>query len=494
MSPGGEKARLAARVESQFASLVDLCRSLVRIDSTNPPGDTAAVVEAIEAALGATAGIEHRRVVGRAPVVNLVARVRGAGPGRRLVLNGHLDTFPIGEARWQHHPLGADLENGRIDGRGACDMKAGVAALVLAFVTLAEFRDAWGGELVLALVGDEETGGRWGTQYLLANVEEAVGDAMLNADTGSPRVVRVCEKDNVWVELEATGVANHAVHVHLGRNAVDALVDALGAVRALAALAPSLPAAVERTIAEAKAVSEAESGEGEAETLRRITVNIGRIEGGIGVNTIPDPRAAPLRLTSHVSRLAMLASLPIPNRIGSTAKCPRSDQQRPHQYSPNNENRQVVSPILRAIVVDRAGPANAEPIARSIVSCRTPWRLVTSLPHHRGAGASSASTPNACRSKDHSRPQPALRVRSALCSNETPRATRGVAARRCVGYVPPVAVGSRRFRPPMDPALSGQHRTVPHRSLDGAVNNCPSVQSHNRGAVRRPESQEAHYA
>ena len=284
VSLGVEKSRLAARVESRSGTLVDLCRSPVRIDSIDPPGDTTAVFEAIEAVLVATAGIEHRRVVGRAPAVNLVARVRGAGPGRRLVLNGHLDTFPIGEARWSHPPLGADLEDGRIYGRGACDMKAGVAALVLAFVTLAEFRDAWSGEVVLALVGDEETGGRWGTQYLLANVEEAVGDAMLNADTGSPRVVRVGEKGNVWVELEATGVANHAAHVHLGRNAVEAL----GAVRALAALAPSLPAAVERTIAEAKAVSEVESGEGEAETLRRITVNTGRIEGGIGVNTIPD--------------------------------------------------------------------------------------------------------------------------------------------------------------------------------------------------------------
>ena len=288
MSAGAAKARLAARIESRGEELVDLCRSLVRIDSTNPPGDTAAIVEAIEAVLDATAGIEHRRVVGRAPAVNLLARVRGAGPGRRLVLNGHLDTFPIGEARWSHPPLGADLEDGRIYGRGACDMKAGVAALVLAFVTLAEFRDAWGGELVLTLVGDEETGGRWGTQYLLANVEEATGDAMLNADTGSPQVVRIGEKGNVWVELEATGVANHAAHVHLGRNAIDALVDALDAVRALADVVPELPAAVERTIAEARSVSEAESGEGEAETLRRITINTGRIEGGIGVNTIPD--------------------------------------------------------------------------------------------------------------------------------------------------------------------------------------------------------------
>ena len=75
MSPCAEKARLAARIESRSESLVELCRSLVRIDSTNPPGDTAAIVEAIEAVLDATAGIEHRRVIGRAPAVNLVARV-----------------------------------------------------------------------------------------------------------------------------------------------------------------------------------------------------------------------------------------------------------------------------------------------------------------------------------------------------------------------------------------------------------------------------------
>ena len=200
--------------------------------------------------------------------------------------------------------------------------------MVLAFVTLAEFRDAWSGEVVLTLVGDEETGGRWGTQYLLASVEEAVRFAMLNADTGSPRVVRIGEKGNVWVELEATGVANHAAQVHLGRNAVDALVDALGAVRALAALAPSLPAAVERTIAEAKAVSEATSGEGEAETLRRITVNTGRIEGGIGVNTIPDRARAlcdiriPPGVTVDRVRAALASAIdPLPDVSWRVLEC-----------------------------------------------------------------------------------------------------------------------------------------------------------------------------
>ena len=136
--------------------------------------------------------------------VSVGAGGRG-GPGRRLVLNGHLDTFPIGGAPWTHPPLGGDLEDERIYGRGACDMKAGVAPLVFAFVTLAEFRDAWCGELVLAFADDEETGGPWGTRYRLANVEEAVAGVMLNADTGSPWLVRTGEKGNVWVEIEARG-------------------------------------------------------------------------------------------------------------------------------------------------------------------------------------------------------------------------------------------------------------------------------------------------
>ena len=367
VSLGVEKSRLAARVESRSGTLVDLCRSPVRVDSTSPPGDTAAVVEAIEAVLGATAGIEHRRVVGRAPAVNLVARTRGARPGRRLVLNGHLDTFPIGEARWSHPPLGADLEDGRIYGCGACDMKAGMAALVLAFVTLAEFRDAWDAELVLTLVGDEETGGRWGTQYLLANVEEAVGDAMLNADTGSPRVVRVGEKSNVWVELEATEVANHAAHVHLGRNAVDALVDALGSVRALAALAPSLPAAVERTIAQAKVVSEATSGEGEAETLRRITVNTGRIEGGIGVNTIPDRARAlcdiriPPGVTVDRVRAELASAIdPLPDVSWRILECTEPSWTDPEEAIVRAVRENAVAVTGRDVVVNlRAGFSDA---------------------------------------------------------------------------------------------------------------------------------------
>ena len=297
------RAQFAARVESQQEAVVELCRTFVRIDSQNPPGDTGTFAAAVEAVLDGAEGIEHRRVVAKAPAVNVVARVRGMDNGRRLVFNGHLDTFPIGDAEWAHDPLGGALIDGRIYGRGASDMKAGVAASVLAFMTLAEIRHAWKGEVVLALVGDEETGGVWGTQYLLANVEEAVGDAMLNGDAGSPRVARIGEKGKFWLEVEAHGIANHGAHVHLGRNAVEALIDALAPVRALSRLNVTLRPDVEQAIAAAKPISEPLSGAGEADTLRRITVNIGRIEGGTGINTIPDHARAlcDIRIPSGVS-------------------------------------------------------------------------------------------------------------------------------------------------------------------------------------------------
>ena len=293
MGPPEVRERFAARLQEQRDDVVRLCRRLIQIDSQNPPGDTTALVEVVEALLAETPGSEMRRIVAKEPIVNLIASVRGAAAGRRLVFNGHLDTFPIGSSQaWSVDPLGGEVRDGRIYGRGACDMKAGLAASVMAFLTLCEFREAWSGEVVLALVGDEETGGVWGTQHLLANVPEVIGDAMLNGDAGSPRVARVGEKGNLWVELSAAGTANHGAHVHLGRNAIERLLAALDAVLELRDLPSRLPPAIVEMIDAAEPVSELISGAGEAETLRRITVNIGRIEGGININTIPDQARA----------------------------------------------------------------------------------------------------------------------------------------------------------------------------------------------------------
>ena len=286
---------LSDRIHAANAELEALCANLVTIPSENPPGDTQALAARVEAFLAALPGMEVRRVVGRAPAVNIIARLAGARRGRRLLFNGHLDTFPAGDAAaWNGSPFSARVEDGRLYGRGACDMKAGLAAAMMTAKLLAEERASLCGELVLTFVSDEETGGTWGTQYVLANVPEARGDAMISADAGSPRVVRFGEKGQLWVELKARGRSNHGAHVHLGDNAIVHLIEALSDLKAIGAMPCPVPADVMAAMREAQPVSEPISGVGEFNTLSTLTVNIGTIEGGIAVNIIPDRATARL--------------------------------------------------------------------------------------------------------------------------------------------------------------------------------------------------------
>ena len=290
-----DRQQFIERVQCKSDDLVALCVKLVRINSENPPGDTGAIVGTIEEVLGGLPGINLERVTASPPCTNLLARLSGGGPGRRLVLNGHLDTFPIGDpSSWTVPPLGGAIADGRIYGRGASDMKAGLAVAIMTTVVLAEIREYLAGELVLACVADEETGGHWGTKYLLDNVDYASGDAMLSGDAGSPHVLRFGEKGQVWLELVAQGVSNHGAHVHLGKNAIEPLIAAIQRICELRNRSILIPSAVLAAMADARPVSEALSGAGEFDTLRSLTVNIGVINGGQLVNIIPDRACARL--------------------------------------------------------------------------------------------------------------------------------------------------------------------------------------------------------
>lgn len=338
---------LAARIVESRAQLEALCAALVATPSENPPGDTGALAAQVEGFLAAIPGMEVRRVIGRAPAVNLVARLRGAKPGRRLLFNGHLDTFPAGDASaWTDSPFSARVDSGRMYGRGACDMKAGLAAAMMTAKVLAEERRALAGELVLTFVSDEETGGTWGTQFVLANVPEARGDAMISADAGSPRVVRFGEKGQLWIELVAHGRANHGAHVHLGDNAIVHLVNALQALKAMESMPCPVPADVHAAMREAQPVSEPISGAGEFDTLSRLTVNIGTVSGGVAVNIIPDRAGARLdfRFPPGLSIAAVLAE--IERRMGDH---PRVDWSVLSSHEPNvtEPGHEIVQTVLR---------------------------------------------------------------------------------------------------------------------------------------------------
>ena len=279
---------LAAEAEASLPRLIEMTQALVRIASPNPPSNTTAVAKIAEKLLAAIPGVAIQRVEPEPGIVSLVARIRGNGPGRRLIFNGHLDTFPIGDdIGWSAPPLSGALRDGRLYGRGVSDMKGGIACSVVAATLLAENPQSWSGEIVLTLAGDEENMGSLGTGYLLDHIPEARGDANICGDVGSPMVVRFGEKGLFWIEVEARGTAAHGAHVHKGVNAIDRLRLALDRLKDLERLPVAAPAAVTRAIADARAISETLSGAGEADTLSRVTVNIGTIEGGVSPNLVP---------------------------------------------------------------------------------------------------------------------------------------------------------------------------------------------------------------
>ena len=151
--------------EARPDAVAELALRLVRAASPNPPGSTSDAADVAAAIL--KEHVPDAEIVRHEPapgIVNLAARIHGRGPGPRVIFNGHLDTYPVGAPEdWTVDPSGV-LDGDRLYGRGASDMKGGIAAAILAFAALAKVRSHWCGELVLTLAGDEETMGPLGTR------------------------------------------------------------------------------------------------------------------------------------------------------------------------------------------------------------------------------------------------------------------------------------------------------------------------------------------
>ena len=280
---------------TQFPQLLPLTQALVRADSQTPPSDTDAAAEIVIDWLPRHREIAIQRLPSMPPVVNLIARLEGGLPGPRLILNGHLDTYPIGtRANWSVEPLSGDIRDGRLFGRGSADMKGGIAVHVLMMELFSRHWLPFPGELVLALAGDEESMGELGTQHLIDTAPLVRGDAVLVADVGSPNVLRCGEKGMIWLDLDAKGRAAHGAHVHRGENAIESLVAAITDLRALTNLPISVPKQALDTMAAAREISEPLGGVGEEAVMQSITVNVGQIAGGISANLVPDTAKASL--------------------------------------------------------------------------------------------------------------------------------------------------------------------------------------------------------
>ena len=288
------KKQLVESVENNTKILIDTTTRLVQIPSESPESDTRTLVDELKSMLENIDGVEVTCHTKEEPIVNLVARLKSNTPGKRLILNGHLDTYPVGDVSlWTKHPFSGHEENGRLYGRGVSDMKGGIASYLLTFMIMSELRDSWSGELVMTLAGDEETMGVKGTKFLLDTVPYASGDAMISGDVGTAKVLRFGEKGLMWIELNAVGKPSHGAHVHKGENAIDRLVEGIDRLnKELGSIEVNAPKSVTEAIEKSSVVSESFSGEGETEVLQKVTVNFGVIEGGISPNLIPAKASA----------------------------------------------------------------------------------------------------------------------------------------------------------------------------------------------------------
>lgn len=239
--------------------LEELLVEMVRIPSPNPPGGEAEMADFVADYLEG-AGLEVSRVPLAPGRESVVGRLPGREPGG-LVLCGHLDTVAIQEESWSVPPLAGHKEGGRVYGRGAADMKAGVAGLLLAARWAAGLPEAPKKSLVLALTADEERGYA-GARTLAEGGHLDDAEFLLIAEP-SDGTVYLGQKGELWIKAVFQGMAAHGSVPQLGVNAaLPAAEFALEAVEGIRALPPG--------------------------PRGRTSVNLGRIAGGWQVNVVPD--------------------------------------------------------------------------------------------------------------------------------------------------------------------------------------------------------------
>ena len=281
------KRMLIDRVEADRDMLVSFLRGFLRARSPNPPGDTR------EATRYITDFLEEKGVtfdvVGPDPEKpNVVSSFDSPVEGKRLVLNGHIDVFPVGnEEGWSHDPWGGELVDGKIYGRGACDMKAGTTASIYTYLVLHELRDQLKGSVTLTAVSDEETGGALGAGWLIENVPETLGDCCINGEPSSPYTIRFGEKGIMWLRVRVQSKGGHGAYPHLSVNPIKVASKIITELEDLNDIPVPYPENLRKAIDEGHEAAEKALGVGGAEVMSRVSVNIGTIEGGLKVNVIP---------------------------------------------------------------------------------------------------------------------------------------------------------------------------------------------------------------
>jgi succinyl-diaminopimelate desuccinylase len=166
-------------------------------------------------------------------------------------------------------------------------MKAGTTASIYTYLVLRELSDELRGGATLTVVSDEESGGRLGAGWLVENVPEALGDCCINGEPSSPYTIRFGEKGILWLRVRVRAAGGHGAYTHTSVNPIKVAAGLIADLEELTDIPVKYPENLRRAIEEGRDVAERALGPGGADVMRRLSVNIGTVEGGVKVNVIP---------------------------------------------------------------------------------------------------------------------------------------------------------------------------------------------------------------
>jgi acetylornithine deacetylase/succinyl-diaminopimelate desuccinylase-like protein len=212
-------------------------QAYVRINTSNPPGDVTKAADFLEGLLRRE-GIAVTRYESAPGRSIIVARLKGAGAAKPLLLLHHMDVVPTDPARWRHDPFAAEIADGRMWGRGTMDMKGLGVVQLMAFLSLKRLNVPLARDVILMAVPDEEVGGKLGAEWMRTNHygeldpeyildEGGFGSRDLFAPGKLVFGISVAEKKILWLKVTAEGVAGHGSQPH-DQNPNDRLLRALG--------------------------------------------------------------------------------------------------------------------------------------------------------------------------------------------------------------------------------------------------------------------------
>ena len=200
------------------SEMITHLRNLIRIDTSNPPGNETPAAEYIARTFAAE-NIGSTILESTPGRGNIIARIKGDGSRRPLLLMSHLDVVGVEAEKWKYAPFSAEIAEGSVWGRGALDCKNTVALWMMVMLVLKRSKLKPKRDVIFMAAADEETGGSHGAEWLTNNHFDLIeAEAALNEGGGfglnflgkTFYTFQSAEKGNVWVRLSAIGTPGHA--------------------------------------------------------------------------------------------------------------------------------------------------------------------------------------------------------------------------------------------------------------------------------------------